>query len=77
MTDARSVRAETERIRACVRRSRSNTPIQALMTLNETMAMEAARSLARRALADGGPTDADRVTYAFRRCLSRPPAVAV
>ncbi len=58
---------------SCVRRNRSNTPLQALMTLNETIAVEAARALARLALADGGPTDPDRVTYAFRRCVGRPP----
>ena len=58
---------------ACVRRTRSNTPIQALMTLNETLAVESARELARRALAEGGSCDADRITYAFRRCVSRPP----
>jgi mono/diheme cytochrome c family protein len=61
---------------ACVRRSRSNTPLQALVTLNETLAVEAARALARAALAEGGPTEADRITYAFRRCVSRPPTVA-
>jgi hypothetical protein len=58
---------------ACVRRVRSNTPLQALMTLNETIAVEAARALASRALAEGGTTDADRIAYAFRRCVSRPP----
>ena len=61
---------------SCVRRSRSNTPLQALMTLNETLAMESARALARRALADGGPTDPDRITYAFRRCVGRGPSDA-
>jgi mono/diheme cytochrome c family protein len=61
---------------SCVRRNRSNTPLQALMTLNEPMAMEAARALARRAFAAGGSTDAERITYAFRRCVSRPPTPA-
>lgn len=32
-------------------------------------------SNARKTLEEGGPTDADRVTYAFRRALSRPPTV--
>jgi hypothetical protein len=59
---------------ACVRRARSNTPLQALMTLNETIAVEAARALAKRALAEGGATDPERVVYAFRRCVSRPPS---
>ncbi len=61
---------------SCVRRNRSNTPLQALMTLNETIAVEAARALARLALAEGGPTDADRVAYAFRRCVGRGPTEA-
>jgi mono/diheme cytochrome c family protein len=58
---------------SCVRRSRSNTPLQALVGLNETVSMEAARALARRIVADGGSTDADRLNFAFRRCVSRPP----
>lgn len=61
---------------SCVRRVRSNTPLQALVTLNETIAVEAARALARKALAEGGPTDPDRVAYAFRRCVGRRPTGA-
>ncbi|MEJ7637425.1 MAG: DUF1553 domain-containing protein [Singulisphaera sp.] len=61
---------------SCVRRSRSNTPLQALMTLNEPMALEAAQALARRVLAKGGASDAERVTTAFRLCVSRPPTEA-
>jgi hypothetical protein len=58
---------------SCVRRSRSNTPLQALMTLNEPVFLDCARALAMRTLADGGATDAERIVYAFRRCVSRPP----
>jgi hypothetical protein len=58
---------------SCVRRTRTNTPMQALTTLNEPVFMEAGRALAHRALADGGKTDRERVAYAFRRVLSRPP----
>ena len=58
---------------ACVRRSRSNTPLQALTTLNEPLFLEAARSLALKTLLEGGKTDAERLDYAFRRCLSRKP----
>ena len=58
---------------SCVRRTRSNTPLQALMTLNETLAMECAQGLAARTLADGGKSDDERITFAFRRVLSRPP----
>jgi hypothetical protein len=58
---------------ACVRRVRSNTPLQALVTLNETIAIEASRALARETLASGGATDPERIVYAFRRCVSRLP----
>jgi hypothetical protein len=58
---------------SCVRRPRSNTPLQALITLNETLFVECARALARKVLADGGKTEAERVAYAFRRVLGRTP----
>ena len=58
---------------ACVKRDRSNTPLQALVTLNETVFMEAARELGRRTVASGGASDSQRVEYAFRRVLSRSP----
>ena len=58
---------------SCVRRLRSNTPLQALTSLNEALFIECARALARKTLESGGKTDADRVNYAFRRVLSRPP----
>jgi hypothetical protein len=61
---------------ACVRRARSNTPLQALTLLNEPIFLEAARSLALLALREGGSSDTDRLTYAFRRCLGRRPAPA-
>ena len=61
---------------SCVRRTRSNTPLQALTTLNETQFMEAARALAARTLREGGTTDDQRITYAFRRVLSRKPQPA-
>lgn len=58
---------------SCARRGRSNTPLQALMTLNETVSMEAARAFARHILEEGGRDDSQRIDYAFRRCLSRSP----
>lgn len=58
---------------ACVRRSRSNTPLQALTTLNEPFFLEAARALALRTLIEAAPADAARLTFAFQRCLSRKP----
>ena len=61
---------------ACVKRDRSNTPLQALVTLNETVFMEAARELGSRALSKGGTDDRQRIDYAFRRVLSRAPLEA-
>ncbi|MDB5351728.1 MAG: Protein of unknown function (DUF1553)/Protein of unknown function (DUF1549)/Planctomycete [Planctomycetota bacterium] len=61
---------------SCVRRSRSNTPLQALVTLNETTSMEAARAMARRVLIHGGTTDLDRLAYGFRLCTGRVPTGA-
>jgi hypothetical protein len=61
---------------ACVRRARSNTPLQSLMTLNEPIAMDCAKALALNTLRDGGKTDAERIVYAFRRCVARRPTDA-
>jgi hypothetical protein len=59
---------------ACVRRGRSNTPLQALTTLNEPIYLECARALALLVLERGGSTDSERLVYAFRRCLARAPS---
>ena len=59
---------------ACVRRPRSNTPLQALMTLNEPIFIECARALAHKTLKEGGQTEAGRLNYAFRRCVARTPS---
>jgi hypothetical protein len=59
---------------SCVRRAKSNTPIQALVTLNEPVFLEAARALAALALVEGGQTDADRLAFAFQRCVARKPS---
>jgi len=58
---------------AVVRRSRSNTPLQALTTLNEPLFVECARALAQSTVLEGGASDRGRLVYAFRRCLSRKP----
>jgi hypothetical protein len=60
---------------SCVRRSRSNTPLQALTGLNEPVFMQCAQALASRSLA-AHPTDRGRVEYAFRRVLARKPTDA-
>jgi mono/diheme cytochrome c family protein len=59
---------------SCVRRTRSNTPLQALTALNEPLFLEAARALALMTVKDGGVTDAQRLTFAFRRVLARRPS---
>ncbi len=56
---------------ACARRPRSNTPLAALTSLNETVFVEAAQALAIRVLNEGGPTEADRIDHAFRLCAGR------
>jgi Protein of unknown function (DUF1553)/Protein of unknown function (DUF1549)/Planctomycete cytochrome C/NedA-like, galactose-binding domain len=57
-----------------VRRIRTNTPLQALVTLNDPVYVEAAQALARRLVSKGGATVKERAAYGFRLCLSRPPA---
>ncbi len=59
---------------ACVRRARSNTPLQALATLNEPEFLDCARALALRTIRMTDATDADRLTDAFRRCVARTPS---
>ncbi len=58
----------------CVlRRAATNTPLQALLTMNETGFQEASRLLAERVLRDGGATDAERLDLLMRLCLTRAP----
>jgi hypothetical protein len=59
---------------ACtVRRSRTNTPLQALVLLNDKQYVEAARRLAERMMTEAGPTAAERAEFAFRIATSRKP----
>jgi hypothetical protein len=66
---------------ACVRRERSNTPLQALVLLNEPQFLDAARGLGRRVLQEvsaeefGDAADRQRITVAYRLCTSRNPDV--
>jgi hypothetical protein len=54
-----------------VERPRSSTPLQALVLLNDPTYVEAARVFAEHILKDGGATQPERFTWAFRRALSR------
>jgi len=56
-----------------IRRIRTNTPLQALVTLNDPVYVEASQGLARRIARDGGDSSEDRATYALRLCLARNP----
>jgi hypothetical protein len=58
---------------SCTRRIRSNTPLQALTTLNDAVFMEAAQALALRVWKEGGAGDRSKITYAFRLCTGRAP----
>jgi len=56
-----------------VRRSRSNTPLQALVVLNDPHFVEASRALADRMLLHGGKSSRDRLRYGFRLATARVP----
>ncbi|MEY3172551.1 MAG: hypothetical protein RLZZ436_464, partial [Planctomycetota bacterium] len=56
-----------------VKRSRTNTPLQALALLNETTWVEAARKLAERSLTSEADSDAARMEWAFRTVTARRP----
>ena len=55
-----------------VRRERTNTPLQALVTLNDPQFIEAGRHLAERALKEGGATQAGRLDFMAQHLLARP-----
>jgi Protein of unknown function (DUF1553)/Protein of unknown function (DUF1549)/Planctomycete cytochrome C len=56
-----------------VRRERTNTPLQALLLLNEPQFIEASRAVAERTLREGGSTSDDRLDYLFRLVTARHP----
>ncbi len=60
----------------CVRRDRSNTPLQALTLLNDTVFVECAQALARRVLAECKADTPARLRHAFRLCTARTPTAS-
>jgi hypothetical protein len=56
-----------------VTRTRTTTPLQALVTLNDPVYVEAGRSLGQRMLKHGGADDDARLTFGFRLVASRAP----
>jgi mono/diheme cytochrome c family protein len=64
----------TARTACTVRRSRSNTPLQALTLLNDPVYVDAARGFAKRVLTDSADASAAaRLRHAFQLCLTREP----
>jgi hypothetical protein len=55
-----------------VRRVRTNTPLQAFVTLNDPVYVEIAQALARRIIREGGNTIEDRARFGLSLCLARP-----
>jgi hypothetical protein len=56
-----------------IKRVRSNTPVQAFVTLNDPVYVEAAQALARRVVKEGGGSPAERARFVLRLCLVREP----
>lgn len=56
-----------------IKRVRTNTPLQAFVTLNDPVYVEAAQALARRIAKEGGSSTRERVSYGLKLCLCRPP----
>jgi hypothetical protein len=59
-----------------LRRFPTNTPLQALVTLNDPAYLEMAQALGRRIVREGGSTPETRVRFGLRLALSRPPEPA-
>jgi hypothetical protein len=63
----------TARDVVCTRRQRTDTPLQALITMNDVQWVEAARALAERVIREGGPTNGQRINRMGLILLSRVP----
>ncbi|MEO8353768.1 MAG: DUF1553 domain-containing protein, partial [Chthoniobacteraceae bacterium] len=57
-------------------RARTNTPLQALVLMNDPTYVESARKLAERMMREGGATPAERIAFAFRLATARAPSQA-
>jgi hypothetical protein len=63
-----------DREKCTARRGITNTPLQALVLMNDPTYVEAARVFAERDLAEAKPTEDDRIRYAFRLATDREPS---
>ncbi len=69
-----SVSCGSDRETCQVRRARTNTPLQALVLMNDVQFIEAARKFAERVMSEGGSDVGQRVTFTFRSVLARHPS---
>lgn len=61
------------REKCTIQRPRTNTPLQALVTMNDVQFVEAARHFAERLMKEGGKSPAERVAYAYTLATTRKP----
>jgi hypothetical protein len=61
---------------SCERRPRTNTPLQALATLNDKSFVDCAGALARRMMIEAKGNDKERAIHGFRLCVARTPTDA-
>jgi mono/diheme cytochrome c family protein len=64
-----------DRETCALRRSRTNTPLQALVVMNDPTFVEASRKLAERVLLEGGPSTSQRIAYLWKLATAREPTV--
>jgi hypothetical protein len=62
-----------DREKCTARRARTNTPLQALVLMNDPTYVEAARALGKRMMTEGGRDPVQRINYAFRLATARQP----
>jgi hypothetical protein len=63
-----------DREKCTARRAMTNTPLQALVLMNDPTYVEAARAFAERVLREGGANEKSRIEYAFRLATARKPS---
>jgi mono/diheme cytochrome c family protein len=59
---------------SCIRRIPTNTPLQALVTMNDPVYLELAQALARRVVREGGTSAREKAQFALRLVIGRPPS---